>query len=282
METFRPTALKKLIDFYTKDNIISLRYAFIGKWLEDNENFYLSDEDRGIVSIDNMPIHDQYGKECGIITESLTFESELREKLQILENELKSEILSSNILLSQRQKKEYWKKILDSFDRFFKNNPEFPKLFPSLYYLKINIKNFLQTQFDYNQTPETFTGSSYFRTKQTTTKKKLNRIYDFLINKEYINDEQTSEDEFCSILNDLKTDYCITFMCSTEMAAVILKLLEPLFDNLNPTEIEKSRRFKSKKGKVLTSSNLYKSFNKAKNNNSSDYQEITNFFKDNL
>lgn len=109
---------------------------------------------------------------------------------------------------------------------------------------------------------------------------KLEKIYFVLTNNLYfINETRTSKTDFIEVLTakDLsRIKKEIHIGCETTQFAYILKRMEHLFKNFNPTTIEKSGLFFSKKGTKLTASNLYKS----KIDNPKEEHIIDNLFKE--
>lgn len=87
----------------------------------------------------------------------------------------------------------------------------------------------------------------------------LNRII------ELVNEDHTSVDNLVSALTsrDLKIGAAqIHLGCETTQFSYIISKLEHYFSNFNPTSIEQSNLFYSKKGTVLKRNNLYKNNNK--------------------
>ena len=87
----------------------------------------------------------------------------------------------------------------------------------------------------------------------------LNRII------ELVNEDHTSVDNLVSVLTsrDLKIGAPqIHLGCETTQFSYIISKLEHYFSNLNPTSIEQSNLFFSKKGTVIKRNNLYKNNNK--------------------
>lgn len=83
-------------------------------------------------------------------------------------------------------------------------------------------------------------------------------------NVELLNDEKTSVEQFISVLTskDLKRGAPqIQIGCETTQFSYIISKLEQHFSNFNPTTIEQSNLFFSKKGTVLKRNNLYKNKN---------------------
>lgn len=88
----------------------------------------------------------------------------------------------------------------------------------------------------------------------------------FLLNRdiELLNEDKTTIDDLLSVLTskDLKLGAPpIHLGCETTQFSYIISKLEQHFSNFNPTTIEQSNLFFSKKGTVLKRSNLYKNKN---------------------
>lgn len=84
-------------------------------------------------------------------------------------------------------------------------------------------------------------------------------------NIELLNEDHTSVDNLVSVLTsrDLKIGAAqIHLGCETTQFSYIISKLEHYFSNFNPTSIEQSNLFYSKKGTVLKRNNLYKNNNK--------------------
>ena len=67
----------------------------------------------------------------------------------------------------------------------------------------------------------------------------------------------------------------IIFNSKNHLIAHYLKEIEPFFNNLNSSTIEKSKCFYNKQGKLLTSTDLYTSLSRNKNNNLEYIKKIT-------
>ena len=83
-------------------------------------------------------------------------------------------------------------------------------------------------------------------------------------NVELLNDHRTSVDELISVLTskEIKLGASqIHIGCETTQFSYIISKLEHYFSNFNPTSIEQSNLFFSKKGNVLKRNNLYKNKN---------------------
>jgi hypothetical protein len=84
-------------------------------------------------------------------------------------------------------------------------------------------------------------------------------------NIELLNEDHTTIDNLVSVLTsrDLKIGAAqIHLGCETTQFSYIISKLEHYFSNFNPTSIEQSNLFYSKKGTVLKRNNLYKNNNK--------------------
>jgi len=94
---------------------------------------------------------------------------------------------------------------------------------------------------------------------------------------ELLNDNTSPDDLFAILTSkDLKRgDKQIHINCETTQFGYIVSLLTPHFTNFNPTAIEKSNLFYSKKGTLLKRNNLYKN----KSNLTKEYDTINNIIK---
>jgi len=116
-----------------------------------------------------------------------------------------------------------------------------------------------------------------FRYKLNSTEK-LSKIYKFLNAKiDFINETKTPEDNFIAVLTskNLKAvNSEIHISCETTQFAYIVEKLRQYFSNFNPTTIEKSNLFFSKKGNPISRNNLYAN----KSDNPKCIDEIDKFF----
>lgn len=97
-------------------------------------------------------------------------------------------------------------------------------------------------------------------------------------NVELLNDDRTSVDELISVLTskEIKLGASqIHIGCETTQFSYIISKLEHYFSNFNPTSIEQSNLFFSKKGTVLKRNNLYKN----KNNFPKEQDNIDNIIR---
>jgi hypothetical protein len=161
------------------------------------------------------------------------------------------------------------------------------------YYIS-EFKKVLEVEIDYIKGTKDYDFINKFRTSEETQItnqyfsfhfigsdiNKLEKIYFVLTNNLYfINETRTSRKDFIEVLTakDLsKIKKEIHLGCETTQFATIQKRMEYLFKNFNPTTIEKSGLFFSKKGTKLTASNLYKN----KIDNPKDQTIIDNLFKE--
>ncbi len=113
-----------------------------------------------------------------------------------------------------------------------------------------------------------------------------NQSHDFLKNlfkhlnlkMDFINEQETTQEDFINALttNNFNTiAKPIKLGCETVQFSYIVEKLKVYFKSLNPTTIEKSKLFISKKGSIITATNLYKS----KIDNPKNQAIIDNFFK---
>ena len=102
---------------------------------------------------------------------------------------------------------------------------------------------------------------SYFGVKDAVSEKLFKDLYDLADSHELIEydvvDERTFLDVFLRNPSDKNT--IIRFNCYNGLAITFLESLKPLFTSLTPKSIEKSRRFLTKNGNVLTENNYNRS-----------------------
>lgn len=268
MDKFQPTVLVKLINFYNPKNIIGLKNSFIQQNINEDNIPFSTLEDNGVLSFYDSGDNRFYEKK---------FEDTLDPLLWNLTNELKAEIEQSNVLLSKKDRNSYWNRVIDVFETFLVEYKDIFELFPTLNKPKEEIEKYLSNKFNYEKLTNK-SDFSYFELKSGIPFSVLGKIYDFLIEDEYLNDEVVSEDDFKSVLNDIETTKLIKFNCNTIVASVILRELESFFSKLNFNEVENSQRFLSKQGNILSATNLYKSYSSSNKNHSIEKQKIENFF----
>ena len=280
MDSFNVRALIELENFYKPENIYRLRDSFIRENIHE-ENFPNDiDKEKGILTFYDS--HD-----------SRFYESKFEDKvldplLWELTTKLKEEVVQSDLLLTMKGRNSYFSRILNKFDTLSENYESCFALFPILNNPKREIESYLSMNFNYSKVANDF-GQSYFEIKPDISIRDLKNIYSFLFeghrlrDNGYINDLEVSEEIFLSVLSDAEPNDFIKFNCSTEIASVILRELQALFNKLNFTTVGKSQKFMSKNDKFLTENNLSKSYSKIKNKNSSyDKMRIEKFFREDL
>ncbi|WP_317165372.1 DUF6617 family protein [Chryseobacterium fistulae] len=116
--------------------------------------------------------------------------------------------------------------------------------------------------------------------KPFVKKSDIEKVYDFLTDNDYLNEDITSYEDFYSVLNDLETSKTIRFSCPTTIANKIIDQMQRLFNDLTPTSIEESARFISKRGVIITTQNLYAVKSRTKDKSSKNYVLIESFFQE--
>lgn len=95
----------------------------------------------------------------------------------------------------------------------------------------------------------------------------LRRLYKGLTQDlDFIDEEQTSMDQFIQVLTTdwSSQDFKIYWKCETTQLAYLIEKVKTYFRNLTALNIEKSNKFISKKGIIITASNLYTQKSKTK------------------
>ena len=264
------TAIINLQTILSEKYIEDLKTEFLKFYLHPDKDYYLSDEDKGIVFSHHAITND---------VEYIRFEnSYLDSKLWEATQNLKAEIDRFSVIYTSGRLNKYFKHIWDSFAYINETQSKIFIKFPVCTKPEMEIKKYLSSKYHFdNSIPEN--SFSYFKPKISLTITDLEKVYDFLIESEYLDDEIITFEEFQSIFNDKETSSKIIFNCSTELASVILKEMTNLFLDFSPTSIEKSQRFFTKQNNVLTANNLYNSYRRITKKDTSQKLKIETFFK---
>ena len=102
-------------------------------------------------------------------------------------------------------------------------------------------------------------------------------LYETTYKLDLIDDIEVLEETFYDVLTSSRPNpnQKIIFNSKNHLIAHYLKEIEPFFNNLNSSTIEKSKCFYNKQGKLLTSTDLYTSLSRNKNNNLDYIKKIT-------
>jgi hypothetical protein len=106
----------------------------------------------------------------------------------------------------------------------------------------------------------------FFQLKDGIKSSFLKKLYDIVIHLDLIDDIDTQEDIFVEVFMSPKPLNKIQFIKANLSIAFFFKEVEPFFEDLNPTTIEKSKIFLNKQGKKLTSTDLYTALSRNKDN----------------
>lgn len=101
-------------------------------------------------------------------------------------------------------------------------------------------------------------------------------LYEATYKLDLIDDVEVAEDVFYDVFTLPKPnlELKITFTQKNNLVAFYLKEIEVFFNNLNAVTIEKSKNFYNKQGKPFTSSDLYTSLSRNKNNDLDSLKKI--------
>ncbi|MCY1660373.1 hypothetical protein OVA09_05710 [Chryseobacterium sp. SL1] len=199
--------------------------------------------------------------------------------MERLISDLKVDIDNSVSLYSSNERNRYFKNILTTFDYIKDHQSKLFKLFPVCSFPSEEIKSYLSDKYNFHNSDKQAT-NSYFGIKPFVKKSDIEKIYDFLTDNDYINEDVISSEDFYSVLNDLETSKAIRFNCPTTIACKILNELQKLFNNFTPTSIEESARFISKGRAIIKAQNLYAVKSRTKNKSNKNYLIIENFFQE--
>lgn len=278
MEQFESKVIIELENLLSSKRIQILKSDFIKKNLSKEDPPLDIDSQKGVLYFYNS--HDDYQYE-------IKFEDYLSKILFQKTNQLKSEIQDSNILLSNGEKKRYWQSILETFKYTQDCNQDTYDLFPVCYKPNEVIQKYLNNKYQYNPISQ-FEGSSYFTLKPKYSLNDLKKIFEFLTDELFLDDEIYSFDDFTSVFNDLDTKIYLSFNCETSIIIRILDKIIPLFTDLTIKRIEESGRFLTKKtdnkpSKPITTSIYYTNRNRGnKPQIINNIRKIENFFSSNF
>jgi hypothetical protein len=102
----------------------------------------------------------------------------------------------------------------------------------------------------------------------------LNKLYDVAIKLNLVDDRDTSEEMFLEVFMSPKPSTKIKFNKANLPIALFLKEIEPFFEDLNATTIEKSNCFLNKQGKLITSTDIYATLSRNKEKRTSHLDKI--------
>ena len=211
----------------------------------------------------------------------INFADELKELLWKITNDIKEEIENSIIFFSALQKRKYFENIINTFNYISEKKSKTITTFPICIKPFDEIKNYLFEKHGFNYT-EPFINSSYFVLLPKYRKSDLEKIYCFLVESLYIDDEELDFNDFYSVLNDLDTSLQLKFQSSSEITSLILHEMSNLFIDFNRKRIGESKRFLTKNGKILTQTNFDSAYNRIKSKENKDKRKIESFFSNNF
>ncbi|MBP2619089.1 DUF6617 family protein [Chryseobacterium jejuense] len=272
MEKEKLLALNELQNFMTYSNVVKLKDQFIKEKLDPDESYHSIDSEKGEFEY----YHSDKAEFVWI-----RFETELKKYLERLISSLKVDIDNSIYLYSSNERNRYFKNVFITFDYIKDHQSKLFKLFPICSFLFEEIKSYLSAKYNFHHSDKQNT-NSYFGVKPFVKKSDIEKVYEFLIDNDYLNEDITSYDDFYSALNDLDTSKTIRFNCPTTIASKILNEVQRLFNDLTPKSIEESGRFITKRGTIITAQNLYAVKNRTKDKSSKDYVLIESFFQEKL
>ncbi|WP_452219971.1 hypothetical protein [Lacinutrix salivirga] len=272
MNTFQPTAIVNLQNFIHPTNVERLINKFIKKYINEEEQPLNIDYSKGIISY--------YSAINNEVLET-KFETELKELLWKITNDIKSEIDLSNVKLNNKEKFKYWNTILNSFEYIEDDNFEVISTFPICLKPSEEIKDYLKKKYQFPLELEN-NEVSYFTLKPKYSRKDLQKIYDFMDDNLFIDADEYSFEDFYSVLNYIEIKETVRFNTSTENIVCLLNEMSNLFIDLTRKRIEESERFKTKSGAILSVSNYESTINRIKNKSNSDLDKIRAFFSENF
>tara|TARA_R110002111_G_scaffold262856_1_gene341866 strand:- start:7607 stop:8431 length:825 start_codon:yes stop_codon:yes gene_type:complete len=272
MNNFQPNAIINFQNFVNLTNIKRLIKKFIKKNVNEEEQPLNIDYSKGIVSY-----------YCSINDKVLEtkFETELKELLWQLTNDIKSEIELSNTKLKTKEKYKYWNNILSSFNYIENDNFEVISTFPICLKPSEEIKDYLNKKYHFPFVTDN-NSASYFSLKPKYSRRDLEKIYYFMDDNLFIDADEYSFEDFYSVLNYIEIKDTFRFNTSTENLVCLLNEMSNLFADLTRKKIEESERFKTKSGTILSVSNYESTINRIKNKNNSDLDKIRAFFSENF
>lgn len=270
MEKGKLSALNELQNFMTYSNVVKLKDQFIKEKLDPDESYHSINSEKG-----EFEYYHSDKEEFVWIK----FETELKKYLERLISYLKVDIDNSIYLYSSNERNRYFKNVFITFDYIKDHQSKLFKLFPICSFLFEEIKNYLSDKYNFHHSDKQDT-NSYFGVKPFVKKSDIEKIYEFLIDNDYLNEDIASYEDFYSALNDLDTSKTIRFNCPTTIACKILNEVQRLFNNFTPKSIEESARIISKKGIIITAQNLYSVKNRIKDKSNKHYALIERFFQE--
>lgn len=120
--------------------------------------------------------------------------------------------------------------------------------------------------------------SSFFDVKSTVKRSLLEELYDISIDLEIIDEEIVSEETFINVLtlNPITSQEVIIFKCNNELAAHLINCIQPLFNNLSTSQINRSKSFINKNGKTLNQADLDNANKRLRRKSSAIIERVTN------
>ncbi|WP_179318805.1 DUF6617 family protein [Winogradskyella helgolandensis] len=137
-------------------------------------------------------------------------------------------------------------------DKLYPNYPELPralKLIEHHLLIKYDIKPFAKKRAEDKL--------SYFGFKDTISRQKFIELYELADSLEIIEYDVIDQETFLEVLleNPSEPNKVIKFFCQNALAKQFIEKLRPYFTSLDPKSIEKSGRFLTKGGTVLSETN---------------------------
>lgn len=253
-------------------NIERLKKNFFKSNIQREDPSFNIDNERGV-----LYYFDSYiGK-----TVEKRFEDDLKELLWQATNDIKAEIDLSNILYTNKEKLNFWKTILKSFDYIQENNPEVISTFPISLKPFEEIKDYLERKYHFVQDSQ-FDLNSFFSLKPKYKKEDLIKVFNFITDELYLDSEIFDFTDFYSVLNDKETEIKLTFNCSTEVMVCFLNELSNLFSDFTRKRIAESGRFLSKSNSVISTDNFNTTINRIKNKQNNELDKVRGFFSENF
>lgn len=272
MEKFQSKAIVNLQNTLHAHNIEHLINRFIKKHFREEEQPIDINNSKGIISY-----YDSFNDKV----EEIKFEKELNDLLWNITNDIKSEIDLSNVKLTNKERVKFWNNILKSFDYIEETNFDVISSFPICLKPSEEIKDYLNTKYQFNQRAQ-FDGGSYFTLKPRYTRKDLENIFEFITIQGYLDDELYDFDDFNSSLFDKETEVKLTFNCKTQVLVCLLKEFSDLFLDFTIKKVSSSGRFLTKGNTVISESNYNTTVNRIKKLSNSDIDKIKKFFSENF
>lgn len=272
MDKFNPTAIVNLQNFLHTTNIERLKKKFISRNVFEEEQPFKIDFFKGIISY-YSPVDDK------VI--DTRFETELKELLWKITNDIKSEIDLSIIKLTNKERLSFWNNIIKSFDYIEETHYDVISTFPICLKPSEEIKDYLKNRYQFPLEMEN-NGVSYFILKPKYSRNDLQKIHNFMDDNSYIDGDEVGFEDFYSVLNYVDTGKIVRYSTTTENMVCLLSEMAILFTNLKGKRIEESERFKTKSGAILSKTNYDSVRGRIKNKNSTDLNNIRTFFSKNF